>query len=848
MSEFIHPYNFVRLPDGGIPDALKKHPLFRRHAAETHDRFVENKHSGYLECELTTHTDWFIPSADKVGLFQAKIKKIKVAHPEHKTLGFFSLDPVRQPWFPPVDQTKPAIPGSSLRGMIRNVFETATLSCFGEFDSRLLDFRFPKVLDQFKTKDLSRTAKGVPLFAPVRLRKLNGEHYAELLVGKHQKDHVTSFPYANAVCYVDKVRVTRTRAGSNTPLLDLIDDLQIKSCDPIAVVVRAECQSRQKRNTKLWYRNVGGKGVDRQSGQNVHDIFAKAVDFEQLKPENDQIIVFGYWYRTGPNFMSKHDERVFFSWSANHNFPVDQFPTPKSCLNDDRTLLERYEDFVIRQTNTDNLIYLPAEVISTFESSIVEYNGRNKNASNDTPRAIDNNAPHPSDFIDKNGSHEQVKDGDLFYALIENLIGSLRIDSIYPVAVPRLRHPEPRGKLLWNNTRGFYPCRKFQEECEDCQRTESPNSKKKGTVKICPACKERHLSLCPACRVFGWVREFDRYEAAQGESDRIDSVAGHVHFSHGELKSLPTNGRTKAELITLPILDTPKPTFTDFYLRKKEKATYTSEVEKRWPPAIQKHPSPLYRTNEANLRGRKLYRRKSETKFDSNDPKVGGLISPPDNEHHQGGYPGNQNQTVHAQPKNMVFKFRVDFDNLSDQELGALVFSLNLELPKELMRENTQLRHMLGHGKSLGMGQSSIKIVGSNVKSHDQRTASYKSFDGLKSTRNDLGKKSLERCSEKFFEAWSSTGTEVQECWNDLINMLSVVDINDCPVHFPTRVVRQKGRPPTFDVHENDHYEIFGWYGGYRQQKNRIPLPDPVGETEGTQPRLSTDPCKRLDQ
>ncbi len=62
-----------------------------------------------------------------------------------------------------------------------------------------------------------------------------------------------------------------------------------------------------------------------------------------------------------------------------------------------------------------------------------------------------------------------------------------------------------------------------------------------------------------------------------------------------------------------------------------------------------------------------------------------------------------QHQSVHSlvRPRT-AFTFAVDFDNLSDVELGVLLYALE---------PNPDFRHMFGHGKPLGLGQMRIQIA-----------------------------------------------------------------------------------------------------------------------------------------
>jgi hypothetical protein len=78
------------------------------------------------------------------------------------------------------------------------------------------------------------------------------------------------------------------------------------------------------------------------------------------------------------------------------------------------------------------------------------------------------------------------------------------------------------------------------------------------------ACR-KYESLCPACRVFGWVCKTSKEdeENSHNKATTVTAYAGRVHLENAMLIS---NARGIEERITLPVLSTPKPTTTRFYL------------------------------------------------------------------------------------------------------------------------------------------------------------------------------------------------------------------------------------------------------------------------------------------
>jgi len=116
---FLNPYNFVRYLDNPTPEPTADSPeklLMWRCPPPPHDRYVGL--SGRITCKVKTITPLFISDSHAIGDENG-----------HKTYRFFRYG------------GKPALPASSLRGMVRSVYEAATNSCFAVFDDRRLEFR-----------------------------------------------------------------------------------------------------------------------------------------------------------------------------------------------------------------------------------------------------------------------------------------------------------------------------------------------------------------------------------------------------------------------------------------------------------------------------------------------------------------------------------------------------------------------------------------------------------------------------------------------------------------------------------------------------------------------------------
>ena len=114
------PYNFVPLPDQIITVAQEQLP--------TLDSYAPDTFTGWFECELETRSATYVrglmtrgqheksdPKAER-KLTDAEQEKLKL-----ERAGFYSNDPAQAPGV----RTVPAIPGSTLRGMIRGLIEIA---------------------------------------------------------------------------------------------------------------------------------------------------------------------------------------------------------------------------------------------------------------------------------------------------------------------------------------------------------------------------------------------------------------------------------------------------------------------------------------------------------------------------------------------------------------------------------------------------------------------------------------------------------------------------------------------------------------------------------------------------
>lgn len=110
------PYNFVPLPERVV--------VFATNFAPDHDQFHSDRLSGHLACVLTTES----PLYTRAGLPL-----------EHRRQGVQTKD--NPAFFYTLDENKPVIPGSSLRGLLRGLVEIVTFSRVGPVSENGLIYR-----------------------------------------------------------------------------------------------------------------------------------------------------------------------------------------------------------------------------------------------------------------------------------------------------------------------------------------------------------------------------------------------------------------------------------------------------------------------------------------------------------------------------------------------------------------------------------------------------------------------------------------------------------------------------------------------------------------------------------
>ena len=363
----------------------------------------------------------------------------------------------------------------------------------------------------------------------------------------------------------------------------------------------------------------------------------------------------GWIVKNGKNITGKHDERLFFD-STNGASPqtIALDTKDKSVWG---TLLASYReanDREIRQ-GRDCPTALPQGQNYEFSRHIRDAR----------PKARDN----------------RLEPGTLCYAALVGVGGSYRVSALYPVMISRDLYSTAPQDLLAENT--------------------------------APPCRLTELS--PADRVFGWVNQ-DGHGSYKGQL-RVSTIT----CLDGKAAIEPLGGQDGQPLA---ILGQPKPAQARFYAAR----TPAGEPLTRDPQHKRDEKKEGYAPG-TGLRGRKVYphQRQAESADYWNIATEGAdpLPAPFNNRtvyrewQANGNEAADQHRSITAWVKPGT-RFRLDLDvvNLSDQELGALLWLLSLK--------DGYFR--LGGGKPLGFGSARVEIAGLDLATGKALSAEYRAF------------------------------------------------------------------------------------------------------------------------
>ena len=181
-------------------------------------------------------------------------------------------------------------------------------------------------------------------------------------------------------------------------------------------------------------------------------------------------------------------------------------------------------------------------------------------------------------------------------------------------------------------------------------------------------------NLCFACRLFGTTGNSNE----EKKSNDMTSYMGRVFISDAKCSE---KKEKLSEVITMKPLGEPHPSLARFYLNGDN-----------------------YDNNGAKIRGRKFYWHHSD-KIKAGENYKSYLKSITTEEK------ARYNSSLSFLKPNNVFEFEVEFKNLTEEELGVLIYSLEIE---------DGMLHKFGKAKAFGFGSSKIEIKEFLLKSQNR--------------------------------------------------------------------------------------------------------------------------------
>jgi len=197
--------------------------------------------------------------------------------------------------------------------------------------------------------------------------------------------------------------------------------------------------------------------------------------------------------------------------------------------------------------------------------------------------------------------------------------------------------------------------------------------------------------LCFACRMFGTIGDHTENKEGEKKQEKITSMSSKIFIS--DALSIKEKNQNMEDKIALSPLGEPHPSLASFYL---EKGTYDNET--------------------SQIRGRKFYWHHKE-KIKAGTGYRGYL----DSIRNQG---DNEKvvSTIHFLKPLQNFEFEVAFKDLTDEELGILIYSLELE---------QDLLHKFGKAKAFGLGSCEIKITDCLLESSEKYSSFVKAYEKM---------------------------------------------------------------------------------------------------------------------
>jgi CRISPR-associated protein (TIGR03986 family) len=407
----------------------------------------------------------------------------------------------------------------------------------------------------------------------------------------------------------------------------------------------------------------------------------------------------GYVCNTGQNIDRKHDEKIFFK-DASNPLPINDVTLTQSLRDLWGGLIKNY-----RHEHDDGSGALKDPPSAIWRDP---YTRQKEELDLEWSRHIQRTSANETG-LEAELEAEKLEDGTLCYARVRQIKGGdFEVLELIPVIISRRIHK--------------YAPTEFLDDA------------------LQPAQDLRELS--PADRVFGWARQSKskfRIKELSKEERGQSAYRGQIRISTVECTHAVVTRLDEDEKelgLSLSILGQPKPQQGRFYVAE-DKHGNAQEAN-----GINNEEAGYDRSGKG-LRGRKVYPHHANLPSDywqkPTDPnletsgKDQGFFKEYRRPQKASGEEqrDNQNRSVQAWvEKGTTFEFDVHFTNLSDVELGALLWLLKL---------GKDHFFRLGGGKPLGFGSVSLELLGCDVRDGAAWREYYGSLDAHEEPDHNAG-------------------------------------------------------------------------------------------------------------
>jgi CRISPR-associated protein (TIGR03986 family) len=677
MTKFIYPYTFVMLPTKRQTAPKDKGELY-----------------GKISCRLTTRSAVIIPNTSydmafyEDGDIRQNGQMGEIEH--HHSYNFFSYNNLRPSDTPITNEEasearkkagafyEPVIPGSSLRGMIRSVYEALTGSCLSQINNERVSHR--RLLHPLTSGLLIREGQDLVLYEAERnavLFKGAGETWHTNLTGFNFGTKLNSKKFQEGQhVWFKSASLEYTSAKGNDgkrPVVIKVSSSQGNGCNKEGYLHLGESFSA-KRFFSLFSKKVKRIPNKTDKGNNRFFFNEKPCSnqkfLEQVKEiakrENQEI-----WYSLG------NGKKI--TGISKHKPSRGRYQLGIVCRGN--IIVEP----VNRQVDNEHIQELIA-LLSLYADSQINLKYTENQPSNG----------------------HRLFDGDQHrgYKEYRKLVERFQKGEANVLPVYYFKYCDENGKADVRLTPACYSKDRQQKQLRDILERGSFN----------PCYDER--DVCPACSLFGTVNN----ELVDGENVTLE-LPGRIRVRDATLtedsrEEFPNDRELYEDIVTLTGLASPKPTSSALYLRRPE-GKRVAELAKGGVDAH--HPenseNPEYadwtldhkfpekgiaESYDADINGRKFYWHHKE-----NDWKARCVDR--SNSDYQKIRQQPLSVTVRPLQSDVEFGFDVYFDGVTQQELKELIGALTLGEEKGADGHKKRL-HAIGHAKPFGFGCVEIAV------------------------------------------------------------------------------------------------------------------------------------------